>query len=96
MALIMEQKQVRGVNWFAVFVFIFLLAVIAGGGYFLFFAPTPYIDTIVPSSLDMTDRLSQAQFDLSNIINNPTLKTLHEYGTVPAVGSLGKQNPFLP
>lgn len=94
MAILIEQQE-RKTNWFAIFVFLFLLAVIAGGGYFLFFSPTPAIDIIIPSSLDTAEALSEVQINPSAIINNPVLKGLRQYGSSPSIGTVGRQNPFI-
>lgn len=94
MAIIIEQRE-RRINWFAVFVFLFLFAVVVGGGYYLFFAPTPGIEVITPVPLQSAEKLSRVRFDLTNILNNPILKGLREYGTAPGVGNMGKKNPFI-
>jgi hypothetical protein len=96
MALIMQHEERRGVNWFAVLVFLFLLLVIVGGGFLLFFGPTPLIETVAPAGLQATDRLAEAQFDSSKIVNDPVLQSFRTYGTVPSVGSVGRANPFAP
>jgi hypothetical protein len=95
MALIIEQTR-RSVNWFGIAVFIFLLAVIFGGGFFLFFGPTPAIEIIAPVQLDATEKISNIKLDAGKIIESPVLKGFKQYGTVPGVGSLGRPNPFLP
>lgn len=95
MALIIEQNK-RRVNWFGIFVFIFLLGVIFGGGYFLFFGPTPVIEILAPVQLDSADKISRVTLDAGKIIEDPVLKTFREYGTAPGVGNLGRSNPFLP
>ncbi len=94
MALIMEQKPPRGSNWFAISVFIFVFALIVLGGYFLFFSPTPLIDTIVPSGGVTVETISEVKLDSSKIVNDPVLKTFREYGTVPSIGTVGRPNPF--
>lgn len=83
-------------NWFAVSVFVFLLAVIVGGGYYLFFSPTPGIEVIAPLPLASAEDLAQAKLDVAGILNNPVLKGLRQYGSAPGVGSVGKRNPFAP
>lgn len=95
MAIIIEQHE-RRINWFAVFAFLFLFTVIGGGGYYLFFAPTPGIEVITPVPLQFAETLSHATFDPSGILNNPVLKGLRQQGTAPSVGSIGRHNPFLP
>lgn len=95
MALIIEQTK-RNVNWFGILVFIFLLAVIIGGGYFLFFGPTPAIEIIAPVELNTADKIAGIKLDATKIIESPVLKGFQQYGTVPGVGSLGRPNPFIP
>lgn len=95
MALIIEQNK-RRVNWFGIFVFLFLLGVILLGGYFLFFGPTPAIEIIVPVELNSAEKISQVELNAGKIIESPVLKGFRSYGTTPGVGVLGRQNPFLP
>lgn len=95
MSIIVEQRE-RKINWFAVCVFLFLFAVIGGGGYYLFFAPTPGIEVITPAPLRSAEAVSRVRFDPAGILNNPTLKNLRQQGTTPGIGSIGKRNPFLP
>lgn len=92
---ILLQQQKRKTNWFAVFVFLFLIAVIFGGGYFLFFAPTPGIDIIIPASLGTAEKISKVHIDPAQIINDPMLKNLRHYGTAPSAGNVGRKNPFM-
>ena len=90
----MEQQQPRRSGSFAVFAFAFVFALIAIGGYFLFFSPTPLIDTITPSNLATTEKISEVTIDSSKIVNDPVLKTFRQYGTVPSIGTVGRPNPF--
>jgi hypothetical protein len=89
-------RETRAINWFAVGVFVFLLLVIAGGGYFLFFAPTPGIELIAPIELQSAERLSAVKLDSAAIVNDPVLKTLRQYGTPPLTQTSGRRNPFSP
>ncbi len=94
MAILMQQQKQK-TNWFAVLVFLFLIAVIFGGGYFLFFSPTPGIDIIIPTPLVSAEKISKVTIDSAQIINNPVLKNLRHYGTTPSAGNVGRQNPFM-
>ena len=94
MAILIEQQK-RKTNWFGILTFLFLLLVIFGGGYFLFFSPTPGIEVIIPSSLESAEQLSEVQIDPSALIANPALKKLRMYGGQPSIGTVGRQNPFL-
>lgn len=97
MAIIL-QEQKRTTSWFAVIVFLFLLAVVLITAYFLFFAPVPGIEAIAPSSLKSVTQLSQEaeEFDPASITADPVLKTLRPHGGLPNVGNIGRDNPFLP
>jgi len=94
MAIVLEQQK-RGTNWFAIIVFVFFLIVIVGGGYYLFFAPVPGIEIIAPLALETAAELSQLQLDPTALINNPVLKNLRQYGSLPGTGALGRENPFV-
>ena len=94
MAVVLEQQK-RKTNWFAVVVFIFILAVILGLAYFLFFAPTPGIEIIAPSQLEEAAGLAELELDSNKLISDPVLKSLKQYGTQPSIGVLGKDNPFV-
>ncbi len=94
MALMMEQKQERGSNWFVIFVFIFIFGIIVLGGYFLFFSPTPLIDKIAPAGGVTIEKISEVTLDFSKIVDDPVLKSFTPYGTVPSIGTVGRPNPF--
>lgn len=95
MALIMQERQSRGVNWFVLFVFAFLFIVVVGGGALLFFGPTPLIEVVAPIELQKTTEISEATLDPAKIVNSPILQGFREYGTVPSIGTVGRQNPFV-
>lgn len=94
MAIVLKEQKKR-VNWFAFLVFIFFLVIIVGGAYLLFFTPLPGIETLVPTTLKSAAELSQVDFDPAQIIANPTLNKLRQYGNLPSVGNLGRDNPFI-
>lgn len=89
------EKQQRNINWFGIIVFIFLLSVIIGLVYFLFFTETPGIEVVAPSILQKTEKIADIQFDPSEVISHPVLKNLRQYGAMPGVGQLGRPNPFI-
>jgi hypothetical protein len=75
---------------------LFLLAVIFGGGYFLFFGPAPAIEVIAPVQLEAADTIAKIDLNAGGVVNSPVLKTFKQYGIDPGVGTIGRQNPFLP
>ncbi len=94
MAIILKEQK-KGINWFAILVFVFLFAVVIGGGYFLFFAATPGIEIVAPSSLQSTSDIASVRFDPSRVVNHQTLKSLRQLGGLPGIGVLGRSNPLI-
>jgi len=95
MAIIIEQKR-EPFNWFGFFTVIFLLLVIFGGAYYLFFAPAPGIEIIAPLPLEQAGELSRIQFDPAAVVQSPQFKRLKVYSGLPGVGVLGRSDPFSP
>lgn len=94
MAILIEQDR-KGFNWFGFLVFIFLLSVIVGGSYYLFFSPTPGIEFVAPTRLKTSSSIAQLNFDPSEVINHPHLKKLRKYGSPQSLGSVGRPNPLI-
>lgn len=94
MAIVLREQR-KGVNWFAIIVFLFLTVVIVGGGYLLFFTETPAIEIVAPSILKETAEIAEVEFDPAAVIGHPTLKTLRQYGAAPGTGRLGRPNPLI-
>lgn len=94
MAIVLEEQK-KGISWFAISVFIFLFLVVFGGGYYLFFAPTPGIEFIAPSSLRSVSEIAEVEFNPADVVSNPILGTLQLNGGLPTTGSLGRPNPLL-
>lgn len=96
MAIVFE-KQKSAVNWFALLVFLFLVGFVGFAAYYLFFAPVPKIQAILPPALQDANRFSKLEFiDPSSILQNPSFSRLKQYVTLPGPGRLGRPNPFLP
>lgn len=93
---IVLQPQKKKTNWFVIGVFVFLLLVIIIGAYFLFFAPVPKIEVFIPTSLQSLNKITEEEFDPAQINAHPVLGNLAEYGDLPSVGNIGRDNPFLP
>jgi len=95
MAIELKEQKRKGVNWFSILVFAFFFIVVIVGGYFLFFAETPGIEIVAPSVLRSTSEIAEVDFDPSQVISHPGLKSLRQYGGLPTVGRLGRPNPLL-
>ena len=95
MAIVIEQKK-KAISWFGVLTSVFFLLLILIGGYYLFFAPTPGIEIVAPSTLKTAVDLSKITFDPSSVVNSRQFKSLKIYTGLPGVGGLGRGNPFQP
>ena len=96
MAIVFE-KQHRAVNWFGLLSALFLVGFFAFAVYYLFFAPVPKIEAIIPPALKEASKFSQLEFiDPSTILENPKFRRLQPYVRLPGAGTLGRTNPFLP
>jgi hypothetical protein len=93
MAILIQQKR-NGLNWFAIAVTTFAVAFVVFGIYYLFFAPTPGIEIVVPTTLDTASRITSVQVDPSAVLNSRPFRLLRVYTGLPSVGQTGRSNPF--
>jgi len=94
MAIIIEEEK-RKINLFALAVVALVIITIVGGTYYLFFAPTPLIEKVTPSSVKSLEALSNIKLQPELIINNPKFQILKTYINQLETGTAGKNNPFL-
>lgn len=94
MAIIIEEEK-RKINWFALAVIILIIATIIVATYYLFFAPTPLIERVVPAPLQSLQELSNIRLQPETIVNNPKFQILKRYVNPIEIGSVGKSNPFV-
>lgn len=92
--LIPEEK--RKIPWFPIAVTLFVIAAVTVGVFYLFFAPTPGFEVIVPAPLQGANQLSIIEVDPTTVINSKGFRTLRSYTGLLGVGSVGRANPFLP
>jgi hypothetical protein len=96
MAILMEQDR-KPINWFGVVILI--LIVIFGGVaiYYLFFINTPFLEKVIlPPALEETRRVKSVTIDVQSVVNDSVFQSLREHVGLPAVGVIGKTNPFVP
>lgn len=94
MAIIIEGEK-RRINWFALAIVVLVVLVISTATYYLFFASTPLIEKVVPSSVQSLQVLSSIKLQPELIINDPKFQILKQYVGPVEVGTTGKSNPFL-
>ncbi len=95
MAILIEEEK-RPVNWLAILMAIFIMAVLGAGTYYLFFAPTPAIEIILPATLQSANQITNIAADPATVLTSEAFKSLKVYGREPSVGQTGRANPFLP
>lgn len=90
------QQHSGGASIMRMIVALVVLVVLGAGTYYLFFAPAPGFDYIVPKSLQETTSLSKFALDPNDVLDSPEFKSLAPIQGLPSGGSIGRANPFLP
>ncbi|MDP3901897.1 MAG: hypothetical protein Q8Q37_02915 [bacterium] len=75
---------------------IVLIVIIGAIVYYLFFAPTPAFDIIVPPPLQSAERIYNSEIDSTTVLNSQAFRNLTNYVPVQTVGVIGRANPFQP
>ncbi len=95
MAIVFQEK--KHINWFGIFLGIAVAGFLAAATYYLFFAPSPKIDVIVPDALQKAGQVSEIEFtDPAVILNSQSYKNLRLFVGTPQTGDTGRDNPFIP
>jgi len=96
MAIVFEQQK-KPVNWVKILFIVFSVLFVAWAIYYLFFAPSPRIEVVLPEPLLRANQISTVRFvDPSEVINNTTFQSLQQFFGPPSTGLLGRSNPFAP
>jgi len=93
MAIVLEDRQ--QFNWKALIIFITIIAVILGLAYFLFFAPSPVVQEIMPSGVKATAELSTVNLNPNDLLGNKVYQSLKQYGGSVVIPQVGRENPFI-
>jgi len=95
MAILVEEETGRkGV--FGVFIIAVIVILLGAATYYLFFAPTPLIEVVIPSGLKTVSRISESGLNTPAVFNSPVYKSLRQYVAEPVLGEIGRSNPFSP
>ncbi len=95
MAIVFEQPR-KPINWIKLFFGIFIGVFLVFTVYYLFFAPSPKIDVVLPTPLQNANQIISTQFiDPGLVLNSQVFKALKLYLGQPSVGTLGRANPFV-
>ncbi len=82
-------------NWTAWIIAGVLTLLVFGGTYFLFFAPTPGIETLVPTEQKVTAQLSSIQLDTRPVVEVFNSGRLKSFAAPVSAGQVGRSNPFV-
>lgn len=95
MAILMEEENGRRgpFKMIAIAVAFIILGAVT---YYLFFAPAPLIEVIIPSGLQSVSQISEEGLNTPEILNSPVYKSLRQYVSDPVIGEIGRTNPFSP
>ena len=90
------EAEKRGLKLMRLLGILILFGALGTLTYYLFFAPTPFIETILPPDLETIAQISAVEFDASLVTNSPVYKKLTPKISDPGLGAFGRPNPFLP
>lgn len=94
MAIVIQEEK-RNINWFALVVFILIIAAIVGAIYYLFFLQPSLIEKLAPPQLQSIKELAKIKLNPEEIVNNPRYQILKMYVNPIEIGPMGKNNPFI-
>ena len=94
MAIILHEAK-KEINWPLLLGMVLTLAVIIGGAYFLFFAPTPGIEVLVPTSQKIATQISSVELNSDTVVRNKVFQVLRQYSSPPSGTQAGRGNPFI-
>lgn len=94
MAILVEEKNQTGGR--LKMLLVAAAAALVAGTYYLFFAPTPFIEVIVPTELESISKISETGLNPSSLFNSPVYQSLRQYTGEVEIGEVGRANPFQP
>ena len=94
MAIVLE-KEKKPVKLIPLIIVGVVVIVVVGGIYFLFFAPVPGIEAIIPTEQKLTTNLSNLELNTQPAVDAFGSGRLKRYANPPSVGQVGRTNPFV-
>lgn len=93
MAIVLEEKENKNI-WVKIAIIAVLVLILAAAVYYVFFAPVPAFEIIVPPPLESAQKITSFQVDPTNVVNSEAFRILRSYTSLPTTGVLGRDNPF--
>lgn len=95
MAIVFEQPK-KTVNWVSILFVVFIIGFLIFAIYYLFFAPSPKLDVVLPPPLERASQIAKIEFvDPNVVLGSSSFRRLRSYVGPPGIGSLGRPNPFV-
>ncbi|MBI2012929.1 MAG: hypothetical protein HYS88_00535 [Candidatus Colwellbacteria bacterium] len=95
MAILVEEETGRK-GAFGVLIIAVIVILLGAATYYLFFAPVPLIEVVIPSKLKTVSRISESSLNTSAVFNSPVYGSLRQHVPEPVLGEIGRPNPFSP
>ncbi|PIR89580.1 MAG: hypothetical protein COU07_01640 [Candidatus Harrisonbacteria bacterium CG10_big_fil_rev_8_21_14_0_10_40_38] len=96
MAIVFEQEK-KQINWIKLLFVLFIVGFVIFAAYFLFFAPSPQLDVVLPEPLEQAERIgSVSSIKPNDVLGLPAFRALQVFVGPPSIGTLGRDNPFQP
>lgn len=93
MAIVIEEEK-KQVNWFAIAMFISIVAILGAAIYYLFFINPASIEVALSDPLKNLEKIKKMEFNVSEIANSPALKNLKPYVGQVVPEPAYNPNPF--
>ena len=95
MAILVEEEKGRK-GAFGVLIIAVIVILLGAATYYLFFAPKPLIEVVIPSKLKTVLKISEDGLNAEAVFNSPIYRSLRPYVDEPVLGEIGRPNPFSP
>lgn len=95
MAVVIENEE-KSFGLGRLIIWLVVLIMIGLAIYYLFFAPTPQFETIVPAPLESAERIDVLEFDPAEVTTDAAFRSLRAVVDDPVPGETGRPNPFQP
>jgi uncharacterized protein involved in outer membrane biogenesis len=94
MAIVIQDKRSGG-GLGGLILVAFIIIVVAAAAWYLFFAPRPAFDVIIPAALQKTQTIATFDIDPSSVFDSPQFKVLKKPIIQNGGGTFGRENPFI-
>lgn len=94
MAIVIEEEKTN-ISIVGILTWLAVLFIIAAAVYYIFFAQPQLVEIAAPASLQNINPIAKINLNPEEVVNSPGFRLLVQYITPPAVGNVGRENPFV-